>query len=263
MAIVKFDRGIYTNGNKVPGIAYGQLERNKTSFDRTGNVEAQCYLSEDEFSTVRVDPLTKYVAATGGTPATKIVSQVGQFLAVDKTNAELYIPSEDTEKEGLPIVLNYSTETIYDERKRERRNFCQTIDLMSNDSFMVRGGFTTVGEVWTTNTVCWDTTTNISGTAKDGTTATLDFSSYTASTDSFDVWKDIKDFINAGPRKTIFACVVDGSDGELCIGADPEDALGKVWCKIVAAYDNADGTCSFMVQTINEPKAEETEPVGP
>ena len=74
-----------------------------------------------------------------------------------------------------------------------------------------------------------------------------------AGADSFDVFAAIRDFINSGAKTPIYACVVDGSDGELVIGADPDDALGKVWAQLVAAYDNADRTCSFMFQIINEP----------
>ena len=105
----------------------------------------------------------------------------------------------------------------------------------------------------TTNTVQWDTTTNLTGTDKNGQTVTLDLSGYTTSDQSFDVFAAIRDFINSGAKTPIYACVVNGSDGELVIGADPTTALGNVWAQLVAAYDNADRTCSFMFQIINEP----------
>ena len=77
MAIVKFDRGLYRNGNKAKGMSYGQIEPNQTWFNRAGMVEAQCYLDTECFSDTQVAPLTKYVAAAGNTPATKVVAQNG------------------------------------------------------------------------------------------------------------------------------------------------------------------------------------------
>lgn len=248
MAIVKFDRSLYRNGNNAKGMSYGQIEPNQTWFNRAGMVEAQCALDTECFSDVQVGPLTKYVAAAGQTPATKIVAQNGAFLMIDKANYTATIPNTVDSQNGFPMGINYSTEKLYNQFAPQRRNF-----FLTTQDWLPRIGYVEQGMRVTTNTVQWDTTTNITGTAKDGTTATLDLTGYTASTQSYDVFTAIRDFINSGAKTPIYACVVDGSDGELVIGADPDDALGNVYAQLVAAYDNADRTCSFMFQFINKP----------
>jgi len=248
MAIVKFDRSLYRNGNNAKGMSYGQIEPNQTWFNRAGMVEAQCALDTECFSDTQVGPLTKYVPAAGQTPATKIVAQNGAFLMIDKANYTATIPNTADSQNGFPMGINYSTEKLYNQFAPQRRNF-----YLTTQDWLPRIGYVEPGMRVTTNTVQWDTTTNITGTAKDGTTATLDLTGYTASTQSFDVFAAIRDFINSGAKTPIYACVVDGSDGELVIGADPDDALGNVYAQLVAAYDNADRTCSFMFQFINKP----------
>lgn len=248
MAIVKFDRGVYRNGNKAKGFSYGQIEENQTWFNRAGMVEAQCYLDEKCFSDSQVSPLTSYVPAAGTTPATKIVAQDGAFLMIDKANYTATIPNTTDSEAGFPMGINYSSEKLYNDFTPGRRNF-----FLTTEDWLPRIGYVEPGMRITTNTVQWDTTTNITGTASDGTTATLALSAYTTSDDSYDVFTAIKDFINAGTKTPIYACVVDGSDGELVIGADPDNALGNVYAQLVAAYDNADRTCSFMFQFINKP----------
>jgi len=248
MAIVKFDRGLYRNGNKAKGMSYGQIEPNQTWFNRAGMVEAQCYLDTECFSDTQVAPLTKYVAAAGNTPATKIVAQDGAFLMIDKANYTATIPNTVDSENGFPMGINYSTEKLYNQFAPQRRNF-----FLTTSDWLPRIGYVEPGMRITTNTVQWDTTTNLTGTDKNGQTVTLDLSGYTTSDQSFDVFAAIRDFINSGAKTPIYACVVDGSDGELVIGADPTTALGKVWAQLIAAYDNADRTCSFMFQIINEP----------
>lgn len=248
MAIVKFDRSLYRNGNNAKGMSYGQIEPNQTWFNRAGMVEAQCALDTECFSDVQVGPLTKYVAAAGQTPATKIVAQNGAFLMIDKANYTATIPNTADSENGFPMGINYSTEKLYNQFAPQRRNF-----FLTTQDWLPRIGYVEPGMRITTNTVQWDTTTNITGTGKDGTTATLDLTGFTASTQSFDVFAAIRDFINSGAKTPIYACVVDGSDGELVIGADPDNALGNVYAQLVAAYDNADRTCSFMFQFINKP----------
>lgn len=248
MAIVKFDRGVYRNGNKAKGLSYGQIEENQTWFNRAGMVEAQCHLDDECFSDSQVGPLTSYVAPVGTTPATKIVAQDGAFLMIDKANYVATIPNTTDSEAGFPMGINYSSEKLYNDFTPGRRNF-----YLTTEDWLPRIGYVEPGMRITTNTVQWDTTTNISGTASDGTTATLALSAFTTSDDSFDVFTAIKDFINAGTKTPIYACVVDGSDGELVIGADPDNALGNVYAQLVAAYDNADRTCSFMFQIINKP----------
>ena len=76
-------------------------------------VEAQCALDTECFSDTQVAPLTKYVAATGTTPATKIVAQNGAFLMIDKANYTATIPNTADSENGFPMGINYSTEKIY------------------------------------------------------------------------------------------------------------------------------------------------------
>lgn len=255
MAIVKFDRGLYKTGKKTATPSYGQIEPNQVWFNRAGMVEAQCFLDPEYFSDVKVGPLTKYVAADPGDPSAtppvpategvKIVAQNGAFLMVDKANKNLVVPNTDDSELGFPMGINYSSEQLYDERTPGRRNFCLT-----TKDWLPRIGYVEVGMRINTNTVQWDTTTNITDTA---TGATLNLTSYTTTSDSYDVYQALKTYFDAGAKTPVYACVVDGSDGELVIGADPDDALGNVYAQLVKVWDNADRTCSFMFQIINEP----------
>ncbi len=246
MAIVKFDRGLYKTGKKTARPGYGQIEPNQVWFNRAGMVEAQCFLDPTQFSDVQVGPLTAYVAAAGNVPATKIVAQNGAFLMVDKANKNLIIPDQANSDLGFPMGINYSSEQQYDERLKGRRNF-----FLTTKDWLPRIGYTEVGMRINTNTVQWDTTTNISDAA---TSATLDLTSFTSTDDSYDVYQALKTYFDAGAKTPVYACVVDGSDGELVIGADPDDALGNVYAQLVKIWDNADRTCSFMFQIINKPQ---------
>ena len=245
MAIVKFDRGLYKTGKKTARPGYGQIEPNQVWFNRAGMVEAQCFLDPTQFSDIQVGPLTKYVAAAGNTPATKIVAQNGAFLMVDKANKNLIIPDQANSDLGFPMGINYSSEQMYDERLKGRRNF-----FLTTKDWLPRIGYTEVGMRINTNCVQWDTTTNITDAA---TSETLDLTQFTTTDDSYDVYQALKAYFDAGAKTPVYACVVDGSDGELVIGADPDNAIGNVWAQLVKVWDNADRTCSFMFQIINEP----------
>ena len=255
MAIVKFDRGLYKTGKKTARPGYGQIEPNQVWFNRAGMVEAQCFLDPEQFSDVEVGPLTKYSAAVPANPsavppvlaqdAVKIVAQNGAFLMVDKANKNLIVPDKANSDLGFPMGINYSSEQQYDERRKGRRNF-----FLTTKDWLPRIGYTEVGMRINTNTVQWDTTTNISDAA---TSATLDLTQFTNTSDSYDVYQALKTYFDAGAKTPVYACVVDGSDGELVIGADPDDAIGNVWAQLVKVWDNADRTCSFMFQIINQP----------
>lgn len=243
MAIVKFDRGLFRNGNTAKGYNYGQIEPNQIWFDRAGMVEAQCRLDADVFETEKVNPLTKYVAAvaavgnTPATPATKINAQQGAFLMVDKANATVTVPTKAGCDAGKPIGLIYTTEMLTDERERSRRKFCGLVG-----EYLPRIGYVQPGMRFTTNTVQWKSDGTLSG-----------LTTYTTSDKSLEVFNAVRTALATHPTTPIYACVVDGSDGELVIGADPDDAIGNVYCQVVAAYDNADRTCSFMFEVINKP----------
>ena len=250
---VKFDRGLYRNGSTAKGMNYGQIEENQTWFNRAGMVEAQCALDPDRFSDTQVAPLTEGTDKTDDNAgvAAKIVAQNGAFLMIDKANYIATIPNETDSEAGFPMGINYSTEYLYDQFAPQRRKF-----YLTTEDWLPRIGYVEPGMRITTNTVQWDPDADVSGTDKDGTTVTLDLSGYTTSSDSYDVFVAIKDFINAGTKAPIYACVTKYSDGELVIGADPANALGNVYAQVVAAYDNADRTCSFMFQFINKPVTE-------
>lgn len=251
MALVKFDRGLYRNGNTAKGLNYGQIEENQTWFNRAGMVEAQCALDPECFSDVQVAPLTVYAAAAGQTPATKIVAQNGAFLQIDKANYTATIPTEAGLDAGMPVGINYSTEKLYDDFHKARRNF-----YLTTQDWLPRIGYVEKGMRITTNTVQWDTATSITGTDKGGQTVTLDLSQCTDSTYSYDAFAYIKAFLESGTKTPVYAAVIDGSDGELVIGYDPT-ATGAgakkaiILAQVVAAYDNADRTCSFIFQILD------------
>lgn len=257
MAIVKFDRGLYKTGKKTARPGYGQIEPNQVWFNRAGMVEAQCFLDPEQFSDVQVGPLTKFVAADPGNPgatppvpateAVKIVAQNGAFLMVDKANKNLIIPDTANSELGFPMGINYSSEQMYDERTRGRRNF-----FLTTKDWLPRIGYTEVGMRINTNTVQWDNTFTVTDTA---TGETLNLTQFSTTADSYDMYQALKTYFDAGAKAPVYACVVNGSDGELVIGADPDDALGNVYAQLVKIWDNADRTCSFMFQIINKPTA--------
>lgn len=257
MAIVKFDRGLYKTGKKTARPGYGQIEPNQVWFNRAGMVEAQCFLDPEQFSDVQVGPLTKFVAADPGNPgatppvpateAVKIVAQNGAFLMVDKANKNLIIPDTANSELGFPMGINYSSEQMYDERTPGRRNF-----FLTTKDWLPRIGYTEVGMRINTNTVQWDNTFTVTDTV---TGETLDLTQFSTTADSYDMYQALKTYFEAGAKAPVYACVVNGSDGELVIGADPDDALGNVYAQLVKIWDNADRTCSFMFQIINKPTA--------
>lgn len=255
MAFIKFDRGLYRNGNTAKGSNYGQIEENQTWFNRAGMVEAQCALDPECFSDVQVAPLAKSalaIAAEGGTPnGEKIVAQNGAFLQIDKANYLATIPTKAGKGIGMPVGINYSSEKLYDDFKKARRNF-----FLTTQDWLPRIGYVDRGMRITTNTVQWNTDANISATDKNGQAITLDLSGCVDSTYSYDAFAYIKAFLESGTKTPLYAAVLDGSDGELVIGADisdPDEVI--VAAQVVAAYDNADRTCSFMFQILDGDKA--------
>lgn len=257
MALVKFDRGLYRNGNTAKGLSYGQIEPNQVWFDRAGMVEAQSRLDKREFSNRQEDPLKVFVAntAAAGQPsnAQKIVAQNGAFLMVDKHNYMAQVPTQAGKDAGLRIGINYSTEKLYNQFAPQRRNF-----FLTTEDWLPRIGYVEAGMRITTNTVQWDT--EGAGIADavdyDGDAApAIDFSTFTAPADSYDVWLQVKNYLHVNPNKPLYAAVVNGSDGEFVIDPDGLDVADPttyiVLAQVVAAYDNADRTCSFMFQIID------------
>ena len=108
---------------------YGQLELNQVAFRRDGRIEAQCKLDETDFA--------------------EIPAENGMLLTVDNINRTVKLYTEENAE--LPIALNYTTEKIYDERTPGLKNFASTLK-----SFLPRLGYLSVGDKFTTNTVCYD-----------------------------------------------------------------------------------------------------------
>ena len=246
MALVKFDRGLYRNGNVAKGLNYGQIEENQTWFNRAGMVEALCALDPDCFSAVQVSPFTKFDATTDPTNPVKIVAQNGAFLQIDKANYLATIPTKAGKTAGMPVGINYSSEKLYDDFHKARRNF-----FLTTEDWLPRIGYVERGMRITTNTVQWDTTASISYTDKTGTAGTMAFANYADTSYSYDVFGEIKKFIESGTKTPLYAAVRDGSDGEFVIGITPDPTEDIILAQVVAAYDNADRTCSFMFQILD------------
>lgn len=107
---------------------YGQLELNNVAFRRDGRIEAQCFLSEEDFA--------------------EVPAENGMLLAVDNIHRIVKIPVPG---EVYPIALNYSAEHLYDERAQGLKNF-----NLPRDSFLPRLGYLSRGDKFTTNTICYD-----------------------------------------------------------------------------------------------------------
>lgn len=258
MAIVKFDRGLYRTGKRTADPGYGQIEPNQVWFNRAGMVEAQCFLDPTYFSDTKVAPNVAYAAAVPADPtavppvaaqdAVKIVAQNGAFLMVDKANKLLAVPNTAMSQAGFPMGINYSTEKIYNQFTPQRRNF-----FLTTKDWLPRIGYVEPGMRINTNTVQWDTDLTISDAA---TSATLDLSTFTAQSQSYDVYNALKTYIESGAKTPVYAAVLDGSDGELVFTTKAKvisGALGNVYAQLVKVWDNADRTCSFQFQIINKP----------
>lgn len=106
---------------------YGQIELNNVAWRRDGRIEAQCKLDETDFA--------------------DIPAENGMLLAVDKINGVIKFAVDDT----LPVAVNYSAEHMYDERTPGLKNF-----NLPRGTFLPRMGYPAVGDLWTTNCLCYD-----------------------------------------------------------------------------------------------------------
>lgn len=107
---------------------YGQLELNNVAFRRDGRVEAQCALDETDFASV---------------PA-----ENGMLLAVDRVARRVKFCEA---QEALPVALNYTAEHMYDERANALKDF-----KLELGTFLPRLGYLSVGELFTTNCIGYD-----------------------------------------------------------------------------------------------------------
>ena len=108
---------------------FGQLEHNNVAYPRDGRVEAQCKLDPTDFE--------------------EVPAENGMLLAVDNINKVVKFATDAS----LPIGINYTAEHMYDERKPGLKNF-----KLERGEFLPRMGYLSVGELWTTNCVCYDDT---------------------------------------------------------------------------------------------------------
>lgn len=116
---------------------YGQLELNQCAFPRTGRIEAQCSLD----------------VGTAGSPGdfATIPAENGMILLIDKVNKKIKLPSATAANNTL-LALNYSTEHIHDERANALKDF----KISGKDDFRPRLGYLSVGDRFTTNCLCYD-----------------------------------------------------------------------------------------------------------
>lgn len=106
---------------------FGQCELNNAAFRRDGRIEAQCELDATDFATD--------------------VAENGMLLAVDKINKTIKYAVDAS----LPIALNYSAEHMYDDRANGLKDFS-----LKRGEFYPRVGYLAVGDLFTTNCICYD-----------------------------------------------------------------------------------------------------------
>ena len=104
---------------------YGQLELNFAAFRRSGDIEAKCKIAAE----------IPYI-------------ENGMLLAVDRANYTVGYPKGE---KGEVIALNYTTEHMYDERRKALKDF-----KLDNGTFLPRLGYIGRPDKFTTNTVCYD-----------------------------------------------------------------------------------------------------------
>ena len=113
---------------------YAQLELNQVAFRRDGRIEAQ-------------SKLKNYVASTGEDGFDKAhPAENGMLLVFNAAKREISKPAAATDK----VLLNYTTEHMYDERTPGLKNFC-----LVPGTFLPRLGYLAAGDKYTTNCVSY------------------------------------------------------------------------------------------------------------
>lgn len=232
MPIRKFDRK-----------GYGQLEPSQVWFTRAGMSESQCELDPDKFA-------AHFPATSDELAANKIYAEVGAFLMVDKERKIATIPTKAMSDLGFKMGINYSTERIYNQFTPGRRNFCQICG-----EALPRIGFIEPGMRICTNTVSWDDTVfTVDGTS----TLSPSVQMYNQVKARLAGMRDATTGRAAGgytgDNAPIYAVVTNTSQGELVIGADPDDAIGNVYAIVTEAYFNADNTLAFKLLFVEKPE---------
>lgn len=117
---------------------YGQLELNQVAFRRDGRIEAQTPLADG----------IEYV-------------ENGMLLVVNPFDHVVEMPVEgDPTQIGSPfnrgpLALHYSAEHMYDDRANALKDF-----KLEAGSFLPRLGYLSIGDKYTTNTVCHNYSTD-------------------------------------------------------------------------------------------------------
>ena len=176
---------------------YGQIELNQCAWPRDGRIEAQCALDAEDFASV---------------PA-----ENGMLLAVDNINRVVKFATDAS----LPILVNYSSEHIYDERTPGLKNF-----KLEPGTFLPRLGYLSVGDKFTTNCVSYDS-------AKDST------------------WTSDAEFKKALAKDKLATTPVYGgisADGSIAVSATKPSA-GPVLL-VVAATTMPDGQFGIKFQAL-------------
>lgn len=113
---------------------YGQLELNQVAFRRDGRIEAQ-------------SKLKTFVASTGEDGFDKAhPAENGMLLVFNAAKREISKPAAATDK----VLLNYTTEHMYDERTPGLKYFC-----LVPGTFLPRLGYLATGDKYTTNCVSY------------------------------------------------------------------------------------------------------------
>lgn len=112
------------------GFGYGQIELNQCAFRRDGRIEAQCKIANG------IDFIEN-----------------GGIFAIDNVKHEVGYPAAGSYMFGL----NYTSEHMYDERLVGGLKYYKT----DKDSFLPRLGYLAVGDKFTTNTVVYDDSVDI------------------------------------------------------------------------------------------------------
>ena len=103
-----------------------QVELNRCAFQKDGSIEAQC--AWDETSD----------------------AENGMLLAVNKVTGKVTFA---TAGNTLPVLLNYTSEKLYESNKKGLKNFS------SKKGDMLRLGWLEAGDLFTTNAVSYEATT--------------------------------------------------------------------------------------------------------
>lgn len=114
---------------------YAQLELNQVAFRRDGRIEAQ-------------SKLKAYVASTAEDGFDEAhPAENGMLLVFNAPKREISKPAAATDK----VLLNYTTEHMYDERTPGLKNF-----YLVPGTFLPRLGYLATGDKYTTNCVAYD-----------------------------------------------------------------------------------------------------------